>query len=436
MTMVRMAVSAGSLRLAGAACVLAAAGVVMGCAAGPRPEPAVPSASEPADDRAEAVPPRPRVPSGAFGAADVEIERLSAAARELEQRLGAVESELLAATARATASMTEAEATRASTELVALFERRIGLTLALRRITQAIERRMLVLRLESRPRSDGAAAAATSTATAPSAPRAPVADARARADVDELVAQVAQELAALRERGELSAELESGRFAATGKLNVPITQSTTTAFLPEQGAGDAGGKSGGILGLLGTGQGSLADELGGEAGVLVSRDGELAGVGLRGTDRGWGGVGLAKRKGAGSAGHGKRESKEGKADEAEGRGGQAAGPPKDAAKGVAAAVVQDSASPVDLSAVPRRHLDRMLGCLPANLRTGPGLRIDVKARLGADGGLYQPRVSFSVEVPVTVESCLVDVLARLRFPAPPDGASRVVSFPLWLGSGG
>jgi hypothetical protein len=307
--------------------------------------------------------------------------------------------------------MTEAAAARASVELVALLERRIGLTLALRRLEQTVERRTLELRLGL-----GALPAAA-------APRAGSVD---------LVAEATRQLGELRARGDLADQQDMGPPQAKDRLKIALAQPTPTTLLPAQGSGEDEGSVGGVLGLLGGRRGSLDDDLGGAHAVLTSPDDPFDGWGLRGTGKGGGGIGAATGTGAPLTGHRRGPAK---AERARPSGGEARDLPKEGGKSVAAAVVQDSATAVDLSAVPRHHLDRMLQCLPESLRSG-GLRIEVKARLGADGGLYQPRVSSSVELPATVESCLVDALTRIRFPAPADGASRVVSFPVWLGPEG
>ena len=329
-----------------------------------------------------------------------------------------VEQALLAATSKPNGSLPEAEAARSATELVALLERRVGLSVALRRVARSMERRRLVLQLG-----------------APS----PLDPTPARTEADRLVALAAQELADLRARRELFEQQGQAGLAPAAKdrLELAQTESAPVTLLPEPSARAHAREQGVLQALLDGKHAELDADRGDVAGILRSPDGGLGGLGLRGTGEGGGGVGRGIGIGAGlPTGHGQKGKKAARAP-TEARGGAAApAAHDDATKGIAAAVVADSAAPPDFTPALQRHLGRMLECLPESLRSPSGLRLEVKARLGPDGGLYQPRVSFSVEVPVAVEACVVDVLARVRCPAPPDGASRVVSFPVWLATGG
>ena len=411
---------AHALGLVAAAALLGAAATTAGCAAStgvPIEHPDVTAAGD-GGELAATPAGRPTASDDAPSATDAELGRLRAVERELEQRLGMVEQALLAATSKPNGSLPEAEAARSATELVALLERRVGLSVALRRVARSMERRRLVLQLG-----------------APS----PLDPTPARTEADRLVALAAQELADLRARRELFEQQGQAGLAPAAKdrLELAQTESAPVTLLPEPSARAHAREQGVLQALLDGKHAELDADRGDVAGILRSPDGGLGGLGLRGTGEGGGGVGRGIGIGAGlPTGHGQKGKKAARAP-TEARGGAAApAAHDDATKGIAAAVVADSAAPPDFTPALQRHLGRMLECLPESLRSPSGLRLEVKARLGPDGGLYQPRVSFSVEVPVAVEACVVDVLARVRCPAPPDGASRVVSFPVWLATGG
>jgi hypothetical protein len=74
----------------------------------------------------------------------------------------------------------------------------------------------------------------------------------------------------------------------------------------------------------------------------------------------------------------------------------------------------------------------MLDCLPAVLLDDGRMRIDVTARLLADGRLRDVRLRPITPLPPVVGSCLVDVIQAVRAPAP-DGGARAIRFPLWIG---
>jgi hypothetical protein len=440
----RVGFAARALSLAAAGVVLGAATLSAGCAASTGAPIEHPSAMAGADGDERTAPPPARLAASddAAGTTDAELGQLRAVQRELEQRLGMVERELLAATAKPSGSLPEAEAARSATELVALLERRVGLTVALRRAARSIERRRLVLQLGGALPLEPTAVArqagpAKVAATKSAGAAAAAVDEPARAEADRLVAEAAQELGDLRARRELFEQQGQAGLAANArdKLELAQTDSAAISHLAKDSARERAPEQGVLRALLDGQKADLDTSRGDVAGILRGPDAGLDGLGLRGTGEGGGGVGHGIGIGAGlPTGHGQKGKKGARAS-VEARGGGAPAP-DDATKAVGAAVVADNAAPPDFTPALQRHLGRMLECVPESLRSPSGLRLEVKARLGPDGGLYQPRVSFSVEVPVAVEACVVDVLARVRCPAPSDGASRVVSFPVWLATGG
>jgi hypothetical protein len=97
-----------------------------------------------------------------------------------------------------------------------------------------------------------------------------------------------------------------------------------------------------------------------------------------------------------------------------------------------ASVVVQGAPPAGVMSAVQRRLGSMLDCIPAADRTSGPIRFRVTARLGGDGQLHEPVIRSGGALAPTIEACLVDQLVRVRAPAPEDGASRVVAFPVWL----
>ena len=97
-----------------------------------------------------------------------------------------------------------------------------------------------------------------------------------------------------------------------------------------------------------------------------------------------------------------------------------------------ASVVVQGPPPAGVMPAVQRRLGGMLECIPAVTRLEGPVRFRVTARLGGDGQLHEALIRSASPLPPTVDACLVDELSRVRAPTPPDGASRMVSFPVWL----
>jgi hypothetical protein len=101
---------------------------------------------------------------------------------------------------------------------------------------------------------------------------------------------------------------------------------------------------------------------------------------------------------------------------------------------VGEAVVRDSAPPEGVMEAVSQQLPRLTQCVPADAWTKGDLSVRVRARIDGEGRLRDPRVDAGGSLGPDVTACLADVLGRVRAPAPPDGTSHTVAFPLWLSS--
>jgi hypothetical protein len=101
---------------------------------------------------------------------------------------------------------------------------------------------------------------------------------------------------------------------------------------------------------------------------------------------------------------------------------------------VAEAVVRDPPPPEGVLPAVQQQLPRLTQCVPEDVRARGALLLRVRARIDAEGRLRAPRVDAQEELGPAALACLTDGLERVRIPPLGSGASRVVSFSVWLGS--
>ena len=352
--------------------------------------------------------------------------------------LASVERELLdrasaSAVASATADHAPATASPSAGDqgLEALRHKRLVLHAALGLLDQAMARERLLARVDS-----SAAATSTGSVAAPTAGPAGTASAASPSDLGALLDEADQQVllaeAALHDASgtqgqedevrRLIAELQEGRMKAAHAWR----DDTLKTDEQSERYKDATGKLGG---------GRLSEKSKLKEGVRATTaperpaDGRLPNQGacapgdpLCGTDQACHCVaGDPLCSCVGDDGSGGR-----------GRFGGAAG-----AGGIAAAAVASNAAVLDgVMPVVRRRLGALVACLPAGQVAAGGVRLEVGARLTADGSFRDIRIGPAAEIAPTASACMADVLGQIRVPAPGGGASRVVSFPLWLAPGG